>query len=99
MTDSLTSAPEGSLVALTESGYITSETMVRWGEHFCKYKPQVDPEVPDVLLLDGHSTRVFNTEFLNMMSRNNIEVFALPPHTTHELQPLDKSVFKSLKNN
>jgi len=98
MTDSLTSAPEGSLIALTESGYITSEMMVRWGEHFCKYKPQGDPEVPDVLLLDGHSTHVFNVDFLNIMSRNNIEVFALPPHTTHELQPLDKSVFKSLKN-
>lgn len=100
MTHSLTSAPEGSLIALTESGYITSEMMVRWGEHFCKYKPQGDPEVglPDVLLLDGHSTHVFNIEFLNIMSRNNVEVFALPPHTTHELQPLDKSVFKSLKN-
>ena len=95
---SLTSAPNGSLVTLTESGYITSETMVQWGEHFCKYKPQGTAEEPDILLLDGHSTHVFNIEFLNIMSSNNVEVFALPPHTTHALQPLDKSFFKPLKS-
>ena len=98
MIQSLSSAPEGSVVALTESGYITSEMMVKWATHFCRFKPQVNPELPDVLLLDGHSTHVFNIEFLNIMSDNNVEVFALPPHTTHELQPLDKSFFKPLKN-
>jgi len=98
MTDSLTSAPEGSLIALTESGYITSEMMVRWGEHFCKYKPHSSSDDPDVLLLDGHSSQVFNIEFLNIMSSSNVEVFALPPHSSHELQPLAKSLFKPLKN-
>ena len=29
---------------------------------------------------------------------NEVILFCLPPHTTHALQPLDASVFKSLKS-
>jgi len=32
------------------------------------------------------------------MKENDVEVICLPPHSTHWLQPADKSLFKSLKS-
>ena len=51
-----------------------------------------------MLLLDGHTSHVYNKEFIKIMKDNNIIPFCLPSHTTHWLQPLDKSFFKSLKS-
>ncbi|KAJ8012552.1 hypothetical protein DPEC_G00044030 [Dallia pectoralis] len=56
-----------------------------------------DPR-PHVLLLDGHYSHVFNLEFLELMKKNNICVVSNPPHTTHALQPADRSLFRSLKH-
>lgn len=53
--------------------------------------------LPHVLVMDNHYSHVFNLEFLNLMRNNNIHVFALPSHTTHYLQPLDRAVFGTFK--
>ena len=37
-------------------------------------------------------------DLIDLARENNIILFCLPPHTTHLLQPLDVSVFKSLKD-
>ena len=37
-------------------------------------------------------------ELVDLCRENNVILFCLPPHTTHALQPLDVSVFKSLKD-
>ena len=50
-----------------------------------------------LLLLDGHSTH-FTPEAIQASKKHGIEVIALPPHTTHQAQPLDVSFFKSLKS-
>ena len=50
------------------------------------------PERPQLLLLDSHRSH----EVLGLLEaayEENIIVFALPPHCTHMLQPLDRSVF------
>lgn len=57
------------------------------------------PHQKQVLLLDGHGSHVYNIEFLQMMTANNVHVFCFPPHTSHLLQPADVSIFKSLKSN
>ena len=49
-----------------------------------------------MLLLDGHSTHCDLTS-LKFASDQGIIIFCLPPHTTHECQPLDCSLFKPLK--
>ena len=51
---------------------------------------------PLLLLLDGHSSH-FQPELIQYAKDHDIIVFCLPPHTTHESQPLDASVFRSLK--
>lgn len=51
---------------------------------------------PLLLILDGHTTH-YQPELIKFAKKHEIILFCLPPHTTHESQPLDASVFKSLK--
>ena len=49
-----------------------------------------------LLLVDGHKSHI-NFDVIDLCQKNGIILFCLPPHMTH-LQPLDVSVFKSLKD-
>jgi len=46
--------------------------------------------------MDGHRSHV-DAEAVAIAEPNNVVILLLPAHTSHELQPLDKAVFKSLK--
>jgi len=53
------------------------------------------PQRPQVLILDSHHSH----ETLGLLEEaiaNNIKVLAMPPHTTHYLCPLDRTVFGPL---
>jgi len=39
-----------------------------------------------------------DVDAVELAEKNNITIMLLPAHTSHELQPLDKAVFKSLKS-
>ena len=71
--------------------------MLEWGRLFVKSLPKEDQR-PHLLLLDGHSSHVYNLTFLTLMKEHNVHVMCYPPHTTHCIQPADKSLFKSSKN-
>lgn len=47
-----------------------------------------------VLLLDGHSRHVYNLDFVQLMKVKNVHVMVHPSHTTHALQPGDKTLQK-----
>ena len=80
---------------MSENGWIDSELFFHWlNTHFVRHIPSTRPVL---LLLDGHSTH-FTPEALKESKTKGIEVLALPPHTTHQAQPLDVSFFKSLKS-
>ena len=84
----------GTIYGLSSKGWINQELFQFWFEkHFLAYVPSTRPLL---LLLDGHSSH-FCPEVVRMASDHKIVVFALPPHTTHLTQPLDKSAFASLK--
>ena len=51
-----------------------------------------------LLLLDGDGSH-YQPELISYAREFGIILFCLPPHTTHESQPLDASIFKSLKQN
>lgn len=53
-------------------------------------------ERPILLIFDGHKTHL-DPNLINMAILNNVVILKLPRHTSHTLQPLDLSVFKSLK--
>lgn len=82
---------------MSETGYVNKDIMLKWGKHFCKTKA-TNSDQPTLLLLDGHGCHVSNPELLEYLAANVVEVYALPPHTSHAIQPLDKVVFKSLKS-
>lgn len=85
----------GTLYGMSENGWIDHELFFHWlNNHFVKHIP---PTRLVLLILDGHSTH-FTPEAIQESKKQGIEVIALPPHTTHQAQPLDVSFFKSLKS-
>ena len=79
----------GSRYAASESGWIDQELFHYWlVEHF------IDTAIsarPLLLLLDGHSSH-FMPQTIKYVKEHGIVMFCLPPHTTHECQPLDCSL-------
>lgn len=85
------------VVKVSDNGWITTELFLDWGKQFVDMLPKDDLR-PHVLLLDGHTSHVFNIDFLRLMQSHRVHVVCYPSHTTHCLQPADKSLFKSLKH-
>lgn len=82
----------------TENGWTTNETALEWLKKV--FIPSTMPAVPGdprLLILDGHGSHE-TTLFMKLCFENNIYLLFLPPHTSHVLQPLDLSIFSSLKN-
>ena len=50
-----------------------------------------------LLFLDGHSSH-YHPDTIELARQHDIIMFCLPPYTTHACQPLDVSVYRSLKS-
>ena len=86
----------GTTYGLSSNGWIDSEFFHGWlTDHFLKYAVGARPLL---LLLDGHSSH-YNPKTIRFAKDHDIVVLCLPPHTTHETQPLDTCVFGPLKHN
>lgn len=90
-------APPGSLIEISDTGYIHTELFVKWLKRFHS-GVQSSQDKPVILLLDGHSTHSKNLEALDFARQHHIHLLQLPGHTTHRLQPLDVGFFKPLQN-
>lgn len=84
--------PNGTKVITTESGWITEDAFLLWLKHFDRFRAPG----PSVLVLDGHISHK-SLRALEFCEKKQIHVICLPSHTTHRLQPLDRSFFKPLK--
>jgi len=85
----------GTRYGLSDTGWINADLFKGWMvEHFIQYAV---PGRPLLLLLDGHSTH-YQPDVIRFARAHNIIMLCLPPHTTHESQPLDCGVFKPLKS-
>lgn len=84
----------GSRFAVSDSGWTDQELFFFWlQEHFLS---NVVSHRPLLLLLDGHSSH-FEPGTIEYAREKDVIIFCLPPHTTHECQPLDVSLFGALK--
>ncbi len=86
--------PDDPVYARSESGWVDNELFVECIRRvFLKFAV---PDRPLLLVIDDHKTHL-TLECIDLCRTNNIILLCLPPHTTHALQPLDVSVFRSLK--
>lgn len=87
--------PPGSQIVMSQkSAYVNNDIFFEW------LKTQFAPRKPQgtvLLILDGHSSHCSSTEMLEFAEKENILLLCLPSDSTHFLQPLDRSFFKSLK--
>jgi len=91
----LKGAPQGSIGACSDSGWVTTELFLQWLGHFAAYVKPSKTE-PVILLVDGHSSHK-SLDAINFARDHGITMISFPPHSTHRLQPLDKTIYGPLK--
>ncbi|XP_022910060.2 tigger transposable element-derived protein 1-like [Onthophagus taurus] len=85
--------PAGSAVLMSPKGSMTTKLFCKWLEHFAKYKP-----TGKVLLIFDGATSNLDMMVAQKAEELEIPLFCLPSNTTHELQPLDRAVFRSFEH-
>ena len=90
-------APPGSIGATSDSGWTDGALFVKWLLHFIKVT-QTSKAQPCIVIVDGHNSHK-TLQAVDLARDNGITMITLPPHSTHKLQPLDRTFFKSLKAN
>lgn len=88
-------APPGSIFAAEDSGWVTSRAFLKWLELFVE-TTRPTKEKPVLLILDGHSSHK-DLEVILYARNNYVYMISLPPHTTHKMQPLDRTLMRSFK--
>lgn len=53
------------------------------------------PQSPVLLILDGHNTR--NIDVIDLALKHHVIILTIPPHSSHKLQPLDKTFMGAFK--
>jgi hypothetical protein len=92
----ITDFPDDYLIHVSDSGYSNDKVALNWLKHFDKMTKCRRQGAWRLLLINGHGSHE-TKEFAKYAEENKIQLFALPPHTTHLLQPLDNGCFQPLK--
>ncbi|CAH2003296.1 unnamed protein product [Acanthoscelides obtectus] len=87
--------PPGCIGAAKLSGWMTENEFCIFLEHFAKHC-RSSKEKPVLLLLDNHESHL-SVKGFNYCKENGIVMISTPPHCSHKLQPLDRSVYGPLK--
>lgn len=84
--------PPGSLVQMAPKGSMTTSLFIKFIEHLSRHKTAG----PILLVFDGASSHL-HYSIVDFADEKDITLFCLPSNTTHELQPLDKAVYRSFE--
>lgn len=88
-------SPPGSIGAAHQSGWMTKENFLKYLEHFvCHTK--CSPESKVLLLLDNHESHL-SIQAIEYARDHGIVMLSFPPHCSHKLQPLDRTVYGPFK--
>ncbi|GBN33653.1 hypothetical protein AVEN_250683-1 [Araneus ventricosus] len=78
------------------SGWMTESSFLKYMKHFvCNVK--CSKENPCLVLIDNHNSHL-SSDVLDYCKNHGITLLSFPPHCSHRLQPLDRSVNGPLKN-
>ena len=87
--------PTGSIGAGNPSGWMQDETFIVFLKHFQKHtNASLLHKV--LLVLDNHSSHI-HINSLDFCKDHGIVLLSFPPHCSHKLQPLDRSVYGPFK--
>lgn len=89
-------APPGAIGKCHPSGWVQSYLFTEWFSHFIEHTKPTS-ESPVLLILDGHFSHTRNLDVILKAKDNHVTILCLPPHTTHRLQPLDRTFMGPLK--
>lgn len=94
-TTMLRNAFSGTSGGANPSRWINSELFLQVLQHFAAHE-RPSKSSPLMIILDNHETHI-NLPAINFCRDNGIVLLTLPPHSSHKLQPLDVSVYRSFK--
>lgn len=87
--------PPGCIGAGNGSGWMTQDEFYIFMQHFVSHV-RPNREKPVLLLLDNHDSHTaYKT--VKYAKDNGVVLLSFPPHCSHRLQPLDRSVYGPLK--
>ena len=86
-------------ITSTPSGWSNDDVGLAWlKDVFDRYTKGKARNSWRMLILDGHGSHI-SAAFITYCWENKILLIIYPPHATHNLQPLDVVVFRSLSHN
>ena len=88
-------APKESIGRATRSGWMNEEIFVDYLNHVIKHT-RCSPERKILIILDNHDTHI-SLKAVDTARRHGVVLLTIPPHTSHKLQPLDRSVYGPFK--
>lgn len=77
------------------SGWMQEEDFLVFLRHFVKHT-RPTPESQVILLLDNHSSNL-SIKGIDFCRKHGVVLLSFPPHCSHKIQPLDRSVYGPLK--
>lgn len=87
--------PPGCIGTANRSGWMQSEDFLIFMKHFCNHvRPTLEKKV--LVLLDNHESHLY-IPVIDYCRKSGIILLSFPPHCSHKLQPLDRSVFGPFK--
>lgn len=87
-------APNGSAGRATRSGWTNEDVFVEYLQHL-QYHARCSQEKKILLILDNHESHI-SLKAIDYSRANGIVILTIPPHSSHRLQPLDRTVYMVL---
>ena len=91
----ITNGPAGSIGSANPSGWMIGDDFLLFMKHFVAVT-KCTKEKPVLMLLDNHDSHI-NIPLIDYCRENGVVLLSFPPHCSHKLQPLDRSVYGPLK--
>lgn len=82
---------DNALHRISPNGYMAAEFFMKWVDKLFIPQTAHIPK-PILLILDGHGPHV-DIDMVDLLVKNDVHLFCLPPRTTNILQPLDVAIF------
>ncbi|XP_076446127.1 uncharacterized protein LOC143283731 [Babylonia areolata] len=88
--------PQGTRYNTSENGWMEGPLFLDWFQNIFLKSTEHLSNKARVLICDGHMSHL-TLALINAAKENNVFILRLPAHLTHLLQPLDRAVFRPVK--